>query len=349
MTSFYRAALALSLLSLVACTPTPGHSTVDETEAALDLIMLEVLEAHVRYLADDAREGRASGEPGYDDAANYVAEQFATMGVAPAGSDGWYQPVELRSYLIDGKSATFILHRGGQDTALTYRDDFSMSADAVRESTSVRAEVVYVGYGVHAPTHGYSDYEGIDVKGKIVAGFRGAPEQIEGSERAYYASSRVKAEEAISRGAIGSITLRSRKNEERRSWEETKTSIGKTPRMAWVNEDGEASGYFAELRGSASLSIAAAETVFGLSPSKRTGCATSIFHSRRHSQRERMDSRNAAYSLRPVSFDIPSMIWAQASFGRSCPMPSININSLFGMQACVSRPHSTGTRGSATP
>lgn len=266
MTIFYRAALALSLLSFVACTPTPGHSTVDETEAALDLITLEVLEAHVRYLADDAREGREAGEPGYDDAANYVAEQFAAMGVEPAGVAGWYQPVELRSYRIDGESATFILHRDGQDTELTYRDDFSMSADAVRESTTVRAEVVYVGYGVHAPTHGYSDYEGIDVSGKIVALFRGAPEQIEGSERAYYASSRVKAEEAISRGAIGLITLRSRKAEERRSWEDAKKSIGKKPRMAWVNDEGQASGYFAEIRGSASISIAAAETVFGLSP-----------------------------------------------------------------------------------
>ncbi len=266
MSILYRAALALGLLCFVACTPAPAHSSVAATEAALDLIALEVLEAHVRYLADDAREGREAGEPGYDDAANYVAEQFAAMGIQPAGSDGWYQPVELRSYRIDGDSASFILHRDGQDNELIYRDDFSMSADAVRASTNVRAEVVYVGYGVHAPAHDYSDYDGVDVRGKIVAAFRGAPERIEGSERAYYASSRVKAEEGISRGAIGWIVLRSRKNEERRSWQETKKSIGKTARMAWVNEDGKASGYFAEIRGSASLSIAAAETIFGLSP-----------------------------------------------------------------------------------
>ena len=41
--------------------------------------------------------------------------------------------------------------------------------DPVNVSTQVRAEVVYAGYGVHAPDQGYSDYDGIDVRGKIVA------------------------------------------------------------------------------------------------------------------------------------------------------------------------------------
>ena len=252
--------------ALIACSQNAAHSTAGEIAAALDLITLEALEMHVRYLADDAREGREAGEAGYDDAANYVAEQLMTMRVEPAGVEGWYQPVVLRRYRIESDSATLTLHRDGNDTEFVYRDDFSMRADAVRESTSVRAEVVYVGYGVHAPMHGYSDYEGIDVRGKIVAMFRGAPDVIEGTERAYYASSRTKAEEAVSRGAIGFLGLRSRKSEERRSWEDAKKSIGKSAQMVWVNEAGQASRYFAEIRGSASINIETAEEVFGLSP-----------------------------------------------------------------------------------
>ena len=75
--------------------------------------------------------------------------------------------------------------------------------------------------------HGYSDYEGIDVRGKIVAMFRGAPEVIEGTERAYYASSRTKAQEAVSRGAIGFLSLRSRKSEDRRR--ASKAGISQSP------------------------------------------------------------------------------------------------------------------------
>ena len=81
----------------------------------------------------------------------------------------------MRKYKIDTEKARVIIHRDGTDTELSYRDDFAMTGDAVRDSTSVRAEVVYVGFGVHAPELGYSDYDGIDVNGKIVARFGGAP------------------------------------------------------------------------------------------------------------------------------------------------------------------------------
>jgi hypothetical protein len=36
-------------------------------------------------------------------------------------------------------------------------------------------EVVFVGYGISAPEQGYDEYAGVEVKGKIVAFLRGAP------------------------------------------------------------------------------------------------------------------------------------------------------------------------------
>lgn len=259
-------AVTLIAMTAIACSPASVHSTQQEQVDALDSITAARLQAHITYLADDALAGRESGTAGYDRAAEYVAEQLEAMGVQPGGVDGWLQPVALRSYRLAEEGAEFTLFSGDEAEAFTYRDDFSMSADAVRVAAAVRAEVVYAGYGVHAPEFGYSDYDGLDVDGKIIAVFSGAPDSIEGPEGSYYASSTTKSQEAVSRGAVGSISLRTHKAEERRKWDEIKKRFGTRPRLTWTNADGRAARYYPELRGNAYLSIDAAERLFGLTP-----------------------------------------------------------------------------------
>jgi len=263
LTKAVRGAVALLVITLLAACASTPPATLDES---LDLIRKRALQRHVAWLAHDDRAGRMTGEAGYDHAAAYVAEQFESMGLEAAGSDGWFQPVALRSYKPKEASAKFVLHGAQGDEALVYREDFSVSADPVATSTSVRGEVVYVGYGVHAPKLGYSDYDGVDVSGKIVALYSGSPESLAGEERAFYASSLAKRKEAVARGAIGTISLRSRKAEERRPWEEAKAEIGKRSRMTWVNSAGEAADYLPQLRGGAYLGPEAATRLFGNAP-----------------------------------------------------------------------------------
>jgi hypothetical protein len=258
-------ALALSLFTISACEKQPAP--VDSSLAdALDTITEEKLSAHLTYLADDSLEGREAGQPGYDLAAKYVAERYAAMGLEPGGSDGWYQQVPLATYLLDPDSPTMIVHRDGIDTALDYKEQFAMSGDQVRSEDFVRAEVVYVGFGVHAPDLGYSDYDGIDVEGKIVALFGNAPSTLPGDSRAHYSSRRVKAQEAVSRGAIGSIALRSKRSVESYPWARVKQTAGKKPGMAWVDLSGAASGYFPEIQGSVYLSVDAATQMMAGTP-----------------------------------------------------------------------------------
>ncbi len=258
--------LFVPLLLATACGKAT-HTTDEQAAAALDLITIEALTAHVEYLASDELGGRMTGEEGYDRAAAYVAEQFELMGVEAGGSDGWYQPVELRTYQVAGDDPAVTIVRDGEELALEYREEFSVRANPVLESASVTAEVVYVGYGIHAPEHGYSDFgDDIDIEGRIVAGFSGAPEVIDEAVRSHYASSRIKLAEAVSRGAIGTISLRTRSSEERYPWERFKDRIGKSKSMAWATEDGRASGHFPEILGMASLSQAAAEKLFDVSP-----------------------------------------------------------------------------------
>ncbi len=57
--------------------------------------------AHVQYLADDSLEGRATGSPGFEKAASYIAEQFRAAGLQPAGVDGYLQPLDFHVVQID--------------------------------------------------------------------------------------------------------------------------------------------------------------------------------------------------------------------------------------------------------
>ncbi len=55
------------------------------------------IRADVRYLADDAREGRGVGTAGLDAAAEYIARQFRLAGLIPAGSEGYFQTFTIDS------------------------------------------------------------------------------------------------------------------------------------------------------------------------------------------------------------------------------------------------------------
>ncbi len=51
----------------------------------------------VRYLADDALQGRFSGTPGERCAGSYIAARFESLGLEPAGTDGYFQSLPLAS------------------------------------------------------------------------------------------------------------------------------------------------------------------------------------------------------------------------------------------------------------
>jgi hypothetical protein len=233
----------------------------------LSAIAAEGIEKHLRFLADDARQGRMTGSPEYDEAAAYVAEQFAAMGLEPGGEDGgWFQAVPLLSRTLDENSATLVFHQDGEANAQRFKEDFVMGGDYVRPKTEVTAEVVFAGFGVHAPELGYSDYDDIDVEGKIVALFGGAPATFPHNERAYYSSSLAKSEEAVRRGAIGLISLRSRVDQQRYDWKRITQFATGQPGMTWINLSGRAANYFPELRGGAIVNVPSAEDLFSRSP-----------------------------------------------------------------------------------
>ena len=258
--------MAAAGAALVLCACGNGNDVPVASGDPLDSITKDGIYAHLAYLADDALEGRLTGEPGHDKAAKYVSDRFAEIGLEPGGDEGWYQQVPLQSYRIDTENVSVIVHRDSGDTELSYRDDYTMSADMVRGENSVRGELVYVGRGIHAPDYGYSDYGDIDVAGKILVGYSGGPAVIPGDQRAFYSSSRTKYDEMVARGAVGWIGLRSRQSQANSPWERSRKAAGTKASMTWIDLSGAPDGYYPEILGNAILSPAAATALLDGTP-----------------------------------------------------------------------------------
>ena len=262
------ALLVLATTTLAADTAVPSAESAQPTslETALEEITEERMNGHLNFLANDELKGRMSGEPGYDEAAEYVAQNFEALGLEPGGINGWYQNVPLLQRRLDIEGAAVSVHSDLGEAELAWKEDFVMGGDRVRDNTTVRAEVVYAGFGVHAPELGYSDYDGVDVRGKIVAIFGGAPQTFPHNERAFYSSGRTKREEMVKRGVVGFISMRSRSDQKRYGWEVVTLNAGVTAGMSWVNLSGHVDGHHEQLEGSALISENVAPDIFELTP-----------------------------------------------------------------------------------
>ena len=255
---------AVSLVLLFARTY-PVHANPDAADEAMNAIRPEAIRADMRFLSDDALEGRGTGSRGYDIAAKFMASQFESLGLQPAGDNGsYFQSVPLRSAKPDETKSTLVLSRSGKDETLTFRKDYISRGNPVLPETSVEAPVVFVGDGVTAPEQNYDDYQGIDAKGKIVAFMFGAP-NFESSLKAHYSSGEVKAHNAAAHGAVGVIILDDPVLERLYSFKEQVRDLS-FPELRWLDKQQQPNDYFPELKGNAFLSLEATKKFFEGSP-----------------------------------------------------------------------------------
>src|SRR4030095_7108440 len=84
--------------------------------------------AHVQFLADDALEGRNVGTPGYEKAVDYVESQFKAIGLKPAGTSGFRQPVKFDSRKLAADQSQLVLVREGKEEPLVIGQDGSLNA-----------------------------------------------------------------------------------------------------------------------------------------------------------------------------------------------------------------------------
>lgn len=157
---------------------------------------------HVRILADDTMEGRRSGTPGYQKAAEYVAEKMAEYGLKPAAKQkSYFQQVVFKNWQNFEQPIRLEIikpeHR-------RYYAGYSRDYMPVRGTGSgkVRAQPVFAGYGIHADSLGWNDYTDLDVKGKIVMMLPSVPDSLgDDAKKVFTMNQKVKT--AVEQGASG--------------------------------------------------------------------------------------------------------------------------------------------------
>jgi Zn-dependent M28 family amino/carboxypeptidase len=177
---------------------------------------------HVKTLADDSFEGRQTGTDGYRKAAAYVAGQFERVGLKPAGTKGYFQPVQFTRRRIVEAQSHVALVRDGQEDVLRFGDDVTISLRA-ELTPSVEAPMVFAGYGLSAPDAGHDDLAGVDLKGKVAVFITGTPASITGAPAAHYQNWGVRWPALKAAGAIGAISIPNPKIAEQ-PWEQTAPS-----------------------------------------------------------------------------------------------------------------------------
>lgn len=176
---------------------------------AMNQIDTLTIRNHVAYLADDRLKGRMPGTEGYQMAVDYVIEQFKSMGVQPGGDPGSYtQKLILRKSVVDNSSAKASLKdKNGNVDSLIFAKDFLPYPHPMLEKASGGGALVFAGYGVDIPGL-YSDYEGVDVKGKVVVMIAGVPDGIPASTLiSHFSSPGNKMNTAFAKGAAGVILV----------------------------------------------------------------------------------------------------------------------------------------------
>jgi len=96
-------------------------------EHATKIIRPDELRAHIRFLADNLLAGRAPGTPGYDIAARYVATELEGMGLHPAASGGWFQPVPFEKAVTDEAASSLTLTINRKEQKLVDAKDYILS------------------------------------------------------------------------------------------------------------------------------------------------------------------------------------------------------------------------------
>ena len=171
-----------------------------------------LLRSWIRTMASDEFGGRKPMTEYEDKTVTCLAGELEALGLKPAFDGSWYQPFEMIAVTAKPDGGRFIV-KGKKKAQLNYVEDMIVWTARSTDKVDIpKAEYVFCGFGIHAPEYGWDDYEGIDVKGKIVIAMVNDPGYYDhslfrGRNMTYYGRWLYKFEEARRRGAAGCLVL----------------------------------------------------------------------------------------------------------------------------------------------
>ncbi len=172
------------------------------------------LEPNLVTLASDEFMGRLPFTEGEKITTSFLESEFKAMGLEPGNGDSYFQDVPMVS-IVSKSSEIMELKNSSSSVSLAGFQDFVIWTQKTDSLVEVKdTEVVFAGFGIVAPEYGWNDYEGLDVKGKIVVvlvndpGF-GTEDStfFKGNTMTYYGRWTYKYEEAARQGALGCLIV----------------------------------------------------------------------------------------------------------------------------------------------
>lgn len=172
------------------------------------------LEPAIVTLSSDDFMGRMPFTAGEEKTVAYLESAFESLGLEPGNGDSYFQDVPLVSISCNPAETMDIKTRSGK-MSIEGSKDFVIWTQRTDSLVEVKdAEVVFAGFGIVAPEYGWNDYQGIDVRGKVVVvlvndpGF-GTEDStfFKGNTMTYYGRWTYKYEEAARQGALGCLIV----------------------------------------------------------------------------------------------------------------------------------------------
>ena len=181
--------------------------------AAPPMIDKERIREYVKYLSSDAMEGRGTGQRGGDLAADYIAKQFASYGLKPAGDNGtFFQNVPMVGVGTLPETNFSFSEPSGKSFEAKNLTDFVTNNESQTETADIDAPIVFVGFGIKAPEYEWDDYKTVDLHGKVALLFVNEPSSedpdfFKGKAMTYYGRWTYKFEETARRGAVATLII----------------------------------------------------------------------------------------------------------------------------------------------
>ncbi len=160
---------ACNSTSKTASAPASSASPADPTVYAATITESE-LKDHLYTYASDEFEGRETGTEGQKKAVNYLRQHYMDLGIPAAQENGDYfqnVPLEMAKLPEGSLKVNSKVYSLGEDFIAFYPFEGKFK------------EVVYAGYGIDEEK--YSDYQGLDVKGKVILVRSGEPQLEDGT------------------------------------------------------------------------------------------------------------------------------------------------------------------------
>lgn len=203
--------LLLNLLIFISCSE-KEHSY--NREDGLLTFSVPEIETHLKKLASDEFMGRMPFTEGEKKTLAYLEEHFKQMGIEAGNGTSYLQEVPMVN--ITAAAAPTMTVKSKKETfTLEGLKDYVIWTERTDEKIEVtETDLVFAGFGIVAPEYNWNDYQGLDVKDKIVLvmvndpGFgSGDSTFFKGNTMTYYGRWTYKFEEAARQGAKGVLII----------------------------------------------------------------------------------------------------------------------------------------------